>query len=371
MRRVAELDALRGLAALAIVIYHFRPRAFFFGWAAVDLFFVLSGYLITGIVLRHQGTPRFFLAFYARRFLRIWPIYYITLLALVAVTPLGSGPTQLDALPYYLTFTQNIQHYWFGALPPFSPKFAHTWTLAIEEQFYLAWPFLILLAGRRQVIPLCVGLAALAVIGRALGFDWWILLTRCDGFVLGGMLAALPKFEHSPARRSLAYTAMFGAAISLGLAELGLGVLVHGGRSFLMPPEGPKWPGLTILAINLVFFGVVGLAITHSGTRSLAVLRSKSLAYLGQVSYGLYLYHPLVFWLADRCAARMCLGPSRWLDAAKLLGGLAAASASWHFIERPILKLKDRFPYRGEPPRDPVPAPSAPAERLRGAVAGR
>ena len=114
MRRIAELDGLRGLAAVLIVAYHlFRdyPPGF---WAAVDLFFVLSGYLITAIVLRHACSWRFLLAFYARRGLRIWPIYYLVILILV----LGVGRRgDLVALPYYLTYTQQFPHYWGGAMP--------------------------------------------------------------------------------------------------------------------------------------------------------------------------------------------------------------------------------------------------------------
>ncbi len=119
MRRIPELDALRGLAALAIVVYHlWVPQVTLLG-TAVDLFFVLSGYLITSIILGQVDQPGFLGRFYARRALRIWPIYYLSLLALVALSPLLPGPSRLDGLPYYLTYTQRIPDYWFGDVPPF------------------------------------------------------------------------------------------------------------------------------------------------------------------------------------------------------------------------------------------------------------
>jgi peptidoglycan/LPS O-acetylase OafA/YrhL len=368
MRRLPELDGLRGLAALTIVAYHYRPQTFFFGWAAVDLFFVLSGYLITSIILHHEPSPQWFRAFYARRILRIWPIYYLTLFALLAVTPLMSQTVRLDALPYYLTFTQNIQHYWFGALPPFTPKFAHTWTLAIEEQFYLFWPLLVMVAGRKRLAPLCLGLVVVAAAGRALGFDSWLLLTRCDGFGLGALLAvifcagALP-FSSRPAR-----TGILAAAVVTGASVLAAGAMVHGPHSLLSPVR-PPWPSATLLAINLAFCGCVGLSINYAGSRALKPLRSRVLCYLGKVSYGLYLYHTIVFWLVDRIAARIGVEPSPMLGAVKLLGGFAAAAASWHFIERPILALKERFPYRAEGGPASASTKIRP-KRLRGAVAG-
>src|SRR5262245_25669872 len=112
MQRVRELDALRGLAALAIVVYHFALSWFPIGWAFVDLFFVLSGYLITSIILEHRQSPRFLPRFYLRRGLRIWPIYYLCLLLLLVFGPSLPRPTDWGALPAHLTYTQNVERYW-------------------------------------------------------------------------------------------------------------------------------------------------------------------------------------------------------------------------------------------------------------------
>lgn len=109
MRRIPELDGLRGLAALLVVGQHFWPDTFCFGWAAVDLFFVLSGYLITNVILDNGGGPGFLLKFYARRNLRIWPIYYLTILTMVTCTH-----PELGAVPYHLFYLQNIPSNWGG-----------------------------------------------------------------------------------------------------------------------------------------------------------------------------------------------------------------------------------------------------------------
>ena len=114
------------LACLTILAYHVRPPMVPYGWASVDLFFVLSGYLITAILIRHEGSPGLLRNFYVRRGLRIWPVYYLTILALVILGPWLPWPTDWDGLGYYLTYTQNLPLYWSGQVPPFSPYIPHS-----------------------------------------------------------------------------------------------------------------------------------------------------------------------------------------------------------------------------------------------------
>ena len=125
------------------------------------------------------------------RGLRIWPIYYLSLFMLLAAGPFLPCPPRWEGLPTYLTYTQNIQHYWSGTVVEYSWYFKHTWTLALEEQFYLIWPALILVCGRRRVVPLSLTVLAVSVLSLASGADWWTLLGRSGGFALGGLLAAI------------------------------------------------------------------------------------------------------------------------------------------------------------------------------------
>ena len=323
MRRVPELDGLRGLAALSILTYHLKPNFLPFGWAAVDVFFVLSGYLITSILLRNVGSERFFTTFYARRALRIWPVYYLTILAGVAVNALLPRPYPIHNLPYLLTFTQNIQHYLFKPIPAFPPIFEHFWTLAMEEQYYLIWPAIVVLCSsgthvrsirvpieteqpnfgtgsdRRDSIrnthntinrgllvavalfywSICYGM-------RRFGFDGTLLLTRGDGFVLGSLLAiAFTTLSWSDRDR-------VRCLWLLGVAAAGGVVVVAANLSALWPIESAD----QIIAVNVAGFGVVGLSIMLAGSRSVSFLRVRPLRYIGTISYGLYVYHIPVLW---------------------------------------------------------------------------
>ncbi|MBX6316460.1 MAG: acyltransferase, partial [Isosphaeraceae bacterium] len=357
MPRVPELDALRALAALAILLFHLHPPAFVFGWTGVDLFFVLSGYLITTIILDHLGRRRFVWNFYARRGLRIWPIYYLTLLLLVATNPLLPQPYALDALPNYLTYTQNLQYYRFQMPPPFHKAFDHTWTLALEEQFYLIWPALIALVGRRRVVPLCVGVILIAWMAREGGYlamgrySERILIARCDGFALGGLLAALRSDQPCavPAWfRSRRIIPLIGLT-ALGYLLWGI-IAAGGGIAFLGLPTPPD-PAGTILAVGLLYFGLVGTIVNSAGHPLLAPLRDRRLCYLGRISYGIYMYHYIVFWAFDGFGFRY--ETSLWRGALKIGATVAVAALSWHLIEQPILSLKDRFRYDAPPPPAP------------------
>jgi peptidoglycan/LPS O-acetylase OafA/YrhL len=338
---VAELDGMRAVAALAVVAYHLYPGACAWGRTGVDLFFVLSGYLITGILLRHRPGGGMLGAFHARRALRIWPIYYLALLACVALNGRLEGPPPLApaGLAYHLSFTQNVPLYWSAAPPPFAPALLHTWTLALEEQFYLIWPALVALAGRRRgaVALLALAAAALAVAARARGFAPTLLLTRCDGFALGGLLAALLAAggrRGRPPRRARGPCAAVAAVAGAG------GVAWEG---HLLP----AWDPLKSLAANLFFAAAVGLVVGDAGRPWLAPLRDRRLGYLGRISYGIYLYHLIVIVFATDFARRAGLPPRGPLpDLALVAATLALAAASWELLERPLLRLKDHFPYQ-------------------------
>lgn len=190
-KRVAELDSLRGLAALVIVLYHLRPDALPFGWTSVDLFFFLSGYLITKIIIENGSTPGFFPRFYARRCLRVWPIYFLTVGLLAACSTLLYTRCVWSELPCTLTFTQNLSWYWWRPARSFSIYLTHTWTLAIEEQFYIIWPSMVILVGRKRVILLSLVCLLGSVVMRSRGFFVVLLISRADGLALGGMLAGI------------------------------------------------------------------------------------------------------------------------------------------------------------------------------------
>jgi peptidoglycan/LPS O-acetylase OafA/YrhL len=348
MKRVAELDAIRGVAALAIMVNHlpFSGWIFHAGAYGVDLFFVLSGYLITTIILKNAGSPGFMTAFYVRRSLRIWPIYYLALAAVIAINPLFRPPFPLDGWPYYATYLQGVQGYWFGKVPPFSPLLDHAWTLALEEQYYLIWPALVVFLGGRAVVPLAIGLTLLSIGARSAGFSNRILLGRCDGFALGGLLAAVLLDLGAARARPKLYLAAFGL-----VAVVAASYPAWGGRaSRLLAASRPSLDpanvagSIRLASATLIFFSAVGAILILAGRPALRWLRGRTLCYLGTISYGIYLYHYPLYQILDATVGHAA---AWWAIAIKFATTLAVASISWRYLEKPILGLKDRFHYRG------------------------
>ncbi|MGH9598820.1 MAG: acyltransferase family protein, partial [Terracidiphilus sp.] len=197
---IPELQGFRGLAVIAVVLYHSRPRlegtwiysSAAWGWAGVNLFFVLSGFLITSILLESRHKPRYFRNFYMRRVLRIWPVYVLVLVVVYLNAPWFVGPGVLEAIrtaPWlaYIFFAQNLFHL---ALPP---ALGPTWSLAIEEQYYFLWAPLVRILHRPRALTLV--LAALLVASplmRWANFAWMTptnTLIHLDGVAWGSLLA--------------------------------------------------------------------------------------------------------------------------------------------------------------------------------------
>jgi peptidoglycan/LPS O-acetylase OafA/YrhL len=279
-QRVLELDALRGLACLSILVYHFMPHQVPGGWAGVDLFFVLSGFLITSIILKSLHERRFLVHFYARRGLRIWPVYYLTVLVLVAAAPILPRQYDFGGVPNLLTYTQNVPLYWSSTAPHFTSYLMHTWSLAIEEQFYLIWPPLICIVGRRGVIPLSLVLACTSVCARVHGFHWWLLLARGDGLAMGSVLAVLLSTRRADIRRPATFAWAFGTASLVAMVYL----IAFPERGAMSRFDMPMWPASTVLVVNLFGFGVVGLLVCLQGHPALRPLRGRWLVTAGKQS---------------------------------------------------------------------------------------
>jgi peptidoglycan/LPS O-acetylase OafA/YrhL len=348
MERKKELDSIRGLAAVTIVVFHLWLRHVgTLGWA-VNVFFVLSGYLITSIILTNELNDHFVLTFYARRCLRIWPIYYLTLAMLVLLHPFLPIRGSLEELPFYFTYTQEITHYWSARDPTFPEAFRHTWTLAIEEQFYLLWPALLWLVGRRRLPILATALIGLAVAARALDLNHFILVTQCDGLALGGLLAWLLA-ERSRSGAIAPSSRLWLTVLSFALSAPLVAVVVVAKAQIAERPElraSAATESLVLLLGNLVFFAMTATVVLNAGRPWLALLRDKRLVYLGTISYGIYLYHHFIFKIWESYAVYYGWPSNLATDLAKLGASLGAAALSWRFVERPILALKDRFPYQ-------------------------
>lgn len=364
-RRLPELDGLRAIAILLVLITHFwaypagTPRLNLLagaGWTGVDLFFVLSGYLITGILWDSRRSAHYFRNFYARRVLRIFPLYYALLIAVFVLLPLhGSTPALAAAWSdrwWYFTYLANVAlvlHGWqLFALDI-------TWSLAIEEQFYLCWPLVIRrcrwVTIRRLLIAVIVGAPVLRTAALALGVSWRSthMLTpfRLDTLALGALIALTEREEKITFER-LRQLAPWGAGITGGVI---LGLILGGlfARASLLVGS----VGYTLLALC---FGSLLLLAIRPPILVGPVLRLTGLRRVGTVSYGIYILHPLCYLAGATALSRVGLSPDS-LTSSPWLNGVAhfliysllaycAAEISYRVFETPLLDLRRHFEER-------------------------
>lgn len=354
MKRIPELDSIRGIAAILIIIFHYAyPSDFYdriaycFGPVAMELFFCLSGYLITSIIVTNGDQEGFLKSFFMRRGLRIWPAYYLTVFAYMALIAFRPSMGDLSTWPYYVTYTQTVPAMWGGENVVMNWPLGPTWSLSVEEQFYVFWPLCLLAIGIRNRwrlfgFMLLVTAASMAV--RAFGGSEQTLVGRSDGFALGGLLALA---GHFPALGHRSRTFLFVAILALSLLFHGWAADAEGTR-FLDDVIVRPW-GMPIHFRTTLAFAVIGLAVEFTGSPCLAPLRMRALAYLGKISYGLYLYHLTGMLLAGVVLRHH----SRTLPPAtpQLLAGLltlAMAFVSYRYVEQPFLRMKNLFNYESE-----------------------
>lgn len=356
-RYFPELDGLRAIAALGVVALHWSPTYTFWMWSFVDLFFVLSGFLISRILIRNleQGSlqlPSFWIA----RAFRIWPVYFLTLGAVLLGHFLGVTGTALtdsqrtDALLslLYLQFTPLYAQP--GADPmimfEFLPGFLHSWSLAVEEQFYLLWPFLLALWWRqthRHGVWFCLLGVVFAMGMRGVGFAPALLLARMDGLLLGALLALWVCSPTAPSRANLRIG--LGGSLVVGLALTAPYILqgyLHG-----VSTEAALEQYWLVSGFALIYFSLVGWVVTETTPSFLQplflLLTLGALRYLGRISYAVYMFHfPILIYIKPRIAA--ALGESghgvSHLIVLSLIIGLPALSRV--LLEQPLLTFKDR-----------------------------
>ncbi|WP_435019549.1 acyltransferase family protein [Tundrisphaera sp. TA3] len=328
--RRPQLDGLRFLAFLAVFLFHARPDRCPWGWAGVQFFFALSGFLITRILILGEtgDLSRDLRRFYWRRTLRIFPLYY-ALLAWMALT----GP--LPDLGWYLAYLSNVRAYLDGSL---GGPLSHFWTLAVEEQFYLLYPLLLLLTPARGRFPLVLGLIAASKAFQLYAHAHLkmpvsrVLLPYCGEDLLWGALAGLVDLRMRP-RRGVATVSLIA-----GVPLLLVGYQLRDRHLAMIPGNVQEALGVSLMAL-----GNTSIVFGAWRTRSrwiTAPLAFPPLVYLGQISYGLYAFHmPVVTgeWMLGIPYGFMIPRPY-----GALLLTIALASASWHFLERPINRIKDR-----------------------------
>ena len=361
---VPALDGVRGVAILAVLLVHLEWRLSDTildrvvtsitncGWMGVDLFFVLSGFLITGILIDTKDNPHYFKSFYARRALRILPLYWSFVAFFVLVLPIVHTRTATMQL-----LLRNQGWLWAVATNIWAARdglntipynLGITWSLGIEEQFYLVWPFIVWRTSRVTLLRVCAGIIVAAFILRlAIASRWpsaaYVLMpARMDAFALGGVVAILVRRPRGlvylkrlglplAACATASIIAMYMVRGNMETADLSLGTLGY---------ASADWLSVSVLALAL--------------TRASAAFSNPVLRFFGRYSYAIYLFHypvmipmaPLTTWLGARSPILGTRLP--WMCLSMLaIGGVAVALslASWVLLERPFLRLKRRFSY--------------------------
>jgi peptidoglycan/LPS O-acetylase OafA/YrhL len=344
-RYMTQLDALRGIAVLVVMISHINGDVpslhigtlFHYGWAGVDLFFVLSGFLITGILLRTKDDSTYFINFYARRILRIWPLYFCLLafgFLLVPMLQPGLKPTvteQCHPWQAYLFFVQNLIVPKGGAFGPLEI----TWSLCVEEQFYLLWPIIVLLCSPKVITRIAAGAVLISLTLRFSAAHHWLhldtyhnTLCRLDGLALGSIAAILlPRYPAKTIRR----------------ASLLLGTLAAVSITATVPFTLVMWAFPALISVLFVAGMCLSLSITFSP-------RIRFLSYAGRISYGLYLLHALAFdVLRDKhirhfiAITHSAVFNDLLLFLCSMSLAFVLAQTSWKFLESPALSLKQYF----------------------------
>lgn len=375
-KHLPALDGVRGLALGLVLLRHLfvrNPfaggsgpvmvvtRLFATGWVGVDLFFVLSGFLITGILYDTLHTPHFFRNFYARRALRIFPLYYGVIFTLVIVSLSMGHHWFLPGSLGLLTYTGTLHLQPTGPTDTAWINLTHMWSLQIEEQFYLVWPLTVFLLRSRRRIALVAfaGVTASLLLRCAMvGFGLWSRYLYClyswtpsrlDGLLLGAALAMLVRSSWRQRTLSAASPVFFaGAAVCLVSI-----FLIH-----LYAPEMNATVGIIApLLYGVTFAALLAAALPVNGLPA-RLLSFAWLRFLGRLSYGIYVFHWLIHgmvddrmhdWFAAHSASKLLgtVGPGM----AELLLSVMVAWLSFHFFELPILGFKRFFAAERTQPR--------------------
>ena len=379
-RHIRALDGVRGVAILLVMIFHFSREASLefgqhatswidracqgtaaIGWCGVGLFFVLSGFLITGILWDAKDGRGYFRNFYARRVLRIFPLYYVLLTTMFIVLPLvpsidWSAPLR-DQIWFWF-YLPNMEKILVSGYHENTFHYAstHLWSLAVEEQFYFVWPAVVLIFNRRNLMRIC-GLAVVAalllriairVAGVTPEAAYRLMPARMDALAVGALVALAARDASDLARAVRWIRPIAAAALVVMLALTITRVGLH--------PDDAWVETIGFTALTGLFGAAILYAVTCAPASAAArALSHPAMTWMGKYSYGIYIVHlPIALilaWRVDRAGGFSDLVGLQlpWVVLFTLASGAASmafAWVSWNVMESRFLKLKDRFSYQ-------------------------
>jgi peptidoglycan/LPS O-acetylase OafA/YrhL len=339
-RRIPQLDAVRGLAILVVMFHNISPKYPLFhsdqlfrdGWMGVDLFFVLSGLLITGILLDTKQSAGYFKNFYVRRCLRIWPLYYSLLFFMfVVVRFLNSSEYHLvvqTSSPWW-AFPLFLQNFLLAISTNAAGPLGVTWSLAIEEQFYLVWPLVVRFCSITQLRQLAIAEICLSPMLR---YYLWLhhvdlytnIFCRLDGLMAGALLALLIRSDNFVPSKLLQRAWIL--------------LLIAAPLAFLTEAYHARWIVFSFTALASAAFVYVAMFSERKWLQR--IMTNQFLVYTGTISYGLYLLHKIPFGMVQ--VLHLDRRPYLPLPII-LVASYVLAALSWNLLEKPFLSLKRFF----------------------------
>lgn len=359
MKYSSGLDGLRGVSVVFVILYHYGYLRF--GWIGVQMFFVLSGYLITNILLEDKKSDHYFYNFYAKRILRIFPLYFFYIMLLTILFVVMRQPDDyVNNIKWLATFTYNIKRMFFGE--GVSLFFTHFWSLSVEEQFYLFWPFIVYkLSEQRLKFILILMLMVIPVLRYSLveiasawnNDSWWLgslvynsTFCQLDAFSIGAMIATVGVSNIAIRSNHIAYL-----TLTCLLSGLTIAYYLNGSSVIYSFSEKTQYLKPEYLVENgymhVWFYSVINLLtgsmIIETLTTSRTIIDNKIMVYIGKISYGVYVYHLPLLWVVKKSVDFNSIKFN-------VFGGLifviyfvvviAISAFSYHFLEYRFLKLK-------------------------------
>lgn len=355
-----NLDGLRAIGILMVMAKHFYGSFIDLDvmWVSIDLLFALSGMLISGILIETKDDPKYFQKFYMRRILRIFPLYYLLVVFFfIFANYIISHPEELQYYTgkwiYFFTYTQNWCFIMNGL--PDTPYLDHTWSLAVDEQIYIAWPLLIWICKNpKQLILLCGGALLFSLIFRvayiySLGPDnihpfpyFHNTFCRLDSFAAGSLLYCILKFNNewvNRKRMTLLFIITLLIFITFGILDNNFDFTGYWMSNF----------GFTLIGLHFTTW--LYFAVKRSYRFINKIFSNTILVYIGKISYSLYVFHWFLFvLLAPRVSKLLShyLHSSSFFFAASfcLILTFAISMLSYQYFEKPIINLKRKFSYK-------------------------